>query len=172
VRAELLPAVSSRRAIPRADRHVDLSRRIPLHRARRSRYQSLIVEELLRQITGALSLTIDAIAVLVVGWGAIESAISLVRLIVTGQASHGARKATWRRFGVWLLLGLEFELAADIVRTVVSPNWIDIGQLGAIAVIRTFLNYFLEKDLEHARETEPSTEKPGQGLSATIGGAT
>jgi uncharacterized membrane protein len=54
----------------------------------------------------------------------------------------------WRRYGVWLLLGLEFELAADIIETVISPEWMDIAQLAAIAVIRTFLNYFLEKDLE------------------------
>ena len=51
---------------------------------------------------------------------------------------------------MWLLLGLEFELAADIIASVVSPTWQDIGELGAIAVIRTFLNYFLEKDLEEA----------------------
>ena len=61
---------------------------------------------------------------------------------------HGARKGVWRRYGVWLLLGLEFELAADIIETVISPEWMDIAQLAAIAVIRTFLNYFLEKDLE------------------------
>ena len=51
---------------------------------------------------------------------------------------------------MWLLLGLEFELAADIIRSVVAPTWVDLVELGAIAVIRTFLNYFLEKDLEHA----------------------
>jgi uncharacterized membrane protein len=38
-------------------------------------------------------------------------------------------------------------------RRLFSPTWIDIAQLGAIAVIRTFLNYFLEKDLENAGET-------------------
>jgi uncharacterized membrane protein len=48
---------------------------------------------------------------------------------------------------------LEFELAADIIESVVAPTWMDIAQLGAIAVIRTFLNYFLEKDLEAARES-------------------
>jgi uncharacterized membrane protein len=56
---------------------------------------------------------------------------------------------------MWLLLGLEFELAADIIRSVISPTWLDIGQLGAIAVIRTFLNYFLEKDLEESAEPAP-----------------
>jgi uncharacterized membrane protein len=65
----------------------------------------------------------------------------------------------WRRFGVWLLLGLEFELASDIIRTVISPTWIDLGQLGAIAVIRTFLNYFLEKDLEESAESVRAAER-------------
>ena len=59
---------------------------------------------------------------------------------------------------MWLLLGLELELAADIIGSVVSPTY-EIGRLGAIAVIRTFLNYFLEKDLEHAAvaATGPAT---------------
>jgi uncharacterized membrane protein len=56
-----------------------------------------------------------------------------------------------------LLLGLEFELAADIVRSAISPSWTEIGQLGAIALIRTFLNYFLERDVEQYAE-EPSGE--------------
>ena len=55
-------------------------------------------------------------------------------------------------FGVWLLLGLQFALAADIVGSLISPSWNDIGQLAAIAVIRTFLNYFLEKDLNDAAD--------------------
>jgi len=67
---------------------------------------------------------------------------------------------------VWLLLGLEFALSADIVTSVISPTWQDIGELGAIAVIRTFLSYFLEHDLENAesyaeaeRLTVASTER-------------
>ena len=58
------------------------------------------------------------------------------------------------RFGVWLLLGLEFELAADIIRSAIAPAWSDIGQLAAIGFIRTFLNYFLERDLD--KYVEPS----------------
>ena len=49
-------------------------------------------------------------------------------------------------------------LAADIVRSIIAPSWNDIGQLAAIAVIRTFLNYFLERDLEAAAEI--TTEEP------------
>jgi hypothetical protein len=89
-----------------------------------------------------------------------------VRALVPGSSTHGRKKEIWRRFGTWLLLGLEFELAADIVQSVIAPSWVDIGQLGAIAVIRTFLNYFLEKDLEHA---ESGGELPGgsRTLAAT-----
>lgn len=113
-----------------------------------------MIEGALQTAAENAALAIKAVAVLVVAWGAIEAAIGCVALVVGRQTGHGARKAVWRRFGIWLVLGLEFQLAADIVETVVSPDWVDIGQLGAIAVIRTFLNYFLEKDLEAAtRET-------------------
>jgi len=55
---------------------------------------------------------------------------------------------------MWLILALEFELAADIVRSAISPSWSDIGQLGAIAAIRTVLNYFLERDIKEFEESE------------------
>ena len=42
----------------------------------------------------------------------------------------------------------EFELAADILRTAITPTWTDIEQLAAIAALRTALNYFLTKDIE------------------------
>ena len=53
----------------------------------------------------------------------------------------------WSRLGRWLVAGLTFQLAADVIETAIAPQWDDIGRLGAIAVIRTFLNYFLERDL-------------------------
>ena len=97
---------------------------------------------------------IEIVAVLIVTYGCAEAFVKLVQIPFLGRVTHGERKAVWRRLGTWLLLGLEFELAADIVASVISPSWIDIGQLGAIAAIRTFLNYFLEKDLEHSETAE------------------
>ena len=102
---------------------------------------------------------IEAAAVLVVTFGSLEAHLKLVVVMARPNASHGMRKAIWRRFGVWLLLGLEFALAADIITSVISPTWQDIGELGAIAVIRTFLNYFLERDLENA-ETSATRAQP------------
>jgi uncharacterized membrane protein len=108
------------------------------------------MEELLLQGARVAELFSEAAAVVVVTFGSVEAFVSLLRIAVTPRVTHGERKAVWRRFGMWLLLGLEFELAADIIGSVVSPTWQDIGELGAIAVIRTFLNYFLERDLEGA----------------------
>jgi uncharacterized membrane protein len=108
------------------------------------------MEEFVALIAGTAGLLIEAAAVLIVTFGSIDAFVRLIGVVITPGATHGERKAIWRRFGMWLLLGLEFELAADIIGSVLSPTWQEMGQLGAIAVIRTFLNYFLEKDLESA----------------------
>ena len=56
--------------------------------------------------------------------------------------------------GRFLAVGLEFQLASDILGTAVSPTFDEIGKLGAIAAIRTALNYFLAKEIEKAQELE------------------
>jgi uncharacterized membrane protein len=120
------------------------------------------VEELFVQFARAAGLLVEAAAVVVVAFGAFDAFFRLLWVVVTPGATHGERKAIWRRFGMWLLLGLEFELAADIIGSVFSPTWQEVGKLGAIAAIRTFLNYFLEKDLESAAEPrEPHLPKSG-----------
>ena len=113
------------------------------------------MEEAFIQLAQVAGLLVEGAAILVVTFGAGEAFVRLVGLVARRATGHGARKDVWRRFGMWLLLGLEFELAADIIGTVISPSWAEIGELGAIAVIRTFLNYFLERDLEHASQPEP-----------------
>jgi uncharacterized membrane protein len=110
------------------------------------------MEEILKGIAESIALGVEAGAVLLIAYGAMEALWNAAKAIVAGEVRRGQRKAAWRGFGVWLLLGLEFELAADIVRSVVTPTWSDIGQLAAIGAIRTFLNYFLEKDLERYGE--------------------
>jgi uncharacterized membrane protein len=93
---------------------------------------------------------LEALSVLVIAIGGAQAAYGSLRPLLTGGATHGVRRRAWLGFARWLILGLEFMLAADIVRTVIAPTWVDIGQLAAIAVIRTFLNFFLERDLEVA----------------------
>ena len=108
------------------------------------------MEEIFHYFARTASLLIEAVAVVVVTFGALEAFVRLLSLASRPSATYGARKDVWRRFATWLVLGLEFQLAADIIGSVVSPTWMDIGELGAIAVIRTFLNYFLERDIESA----------------------
>src|SRR3954467_1839050 len=73
-------------------------------------------------------------------------------------------------FGGWLVVALEFQLAADIAGTIVSPTTGHLIELGAIAVIRTFLNYFLNKELIEERElsnirSEKKKTEPTEVLS-------
>jgi uncharacterized membrane protein len=67
----------------------------------------------------------------------------------------------WLTYGRWLVAGLTFQLAADIIETSISTDWEGIAHLGAIAVIRTFLNYFLERDIdEHVEVKGAKDENP------------
>ena len=111
------------------------------------------MEALLKEIAGGTALAVEAASVLIVGYGAAEALAKTLVHVLRGHAPAGWRKELFVRFGIWLMLGLLFALAADVVRSVIAPTWKDIGELAAIAAIRTFLNYFLERDIEGATRT-------------------
>jgi uncharacterized membrane protein len=110
------------------------------------------MESLLKQFSEIAALGLQGLAVVLIAYGALEAFIILARNVALGHAAEHWRKDLFVRFGMWLILGLQYALAADIVSTVIAPTWNDIGQLAAIALIRTFLNYFLERDLTEAEE--------------------
>lgn len=119
------------------------------------------MEVVFREGSEYVALGLEVLSVLTIVVGAMDALMRLAPALHIRKGSHGARRSAWLSLARWLLLGLEFMLAADIVRTAISPNWNDIGQLGAIAIIRTFLNYFLERDLEAAsRETATAESRP------------
>jgi len=124
------------------------------------------MEELFERFVGYAVLGIEAVAALLIVVGAIEALSTLIAPRLGRRSAVGVPRQAWVRFSVWLLLGLEFELGADIVRTAIAPTWTDIGQLGAIAVIRTFLNFFLTRDLEkiageaRSGESTPARDAP------------
>ncbi len=110
------------------------------------------MEALFRIVADYAALAAEACSVVCILLGMTKAAARAA--ILAGrpwQALRDGRREVWTRFASWIVLSLEFALAADIVRTAIAPTWDDIGRLGAIAVIRTFLNYFLERDLEAAR---------------------
>lgn len=115
------------------------------------------MEPLLQTIAEHSALTLEAVAILVIVLGSLEAAWRVTLPLLGRQLGHGLRREAWLGLARWLVLGLEFMLAADIVRTVIEPNWDDLGQLAVTALIRTFLNYFLERDLEAAARGKETT---------------
>lgn len=116
------------------------------------------MEELFKELAGYIALGVEAGAVVIIGVGAIKALARTFNPAFSRRTPLEEKKDIWLRFATWLVLGLEFELAADIIRTAISPTWTDIGQLASIAVIRTFLNYFLEEDIEKFSESKPKAE--------------
>lgn len=98
-----------------------------------------------------LKLILEITGAVFVGIGSLGALGRLVRTL----AAPGAARFTPVRLQLarYLSLALEFQLAADIVGTTLAPTWQQIGQLGAIAVIRTGLNYFLSREMKEEKET-------------------
>ena len=99
------------------------------------------------------------ISLLIIIWGVI---ISMKRSVMERKHLSGdhPRHTYFRRmFGGWLVVALEFLLAADIIGTLIAPNTQQLIQLGAVAVIRTFLNYFLNKELNEEVNLQKEQKK-------------
>lgn len=71
------------------------------------------------------------------------------------------------QFGSALTVALELLLGADILSTAIAPTWDEIGKLAAIAVLRTALNYFLERELRHNEAVTASTRNSNEALSTS-----
>jgi uncharacterized membrane protein len=112
------------------------------------------------EIASYIALVIEAGAVLVVAFGASQALASVVVVVVRRSAGEMEGRQIWIRFATWILLALEFALAADLVRTAVAPTWDDIAKLAVIATIRTMLNYFLAKDIAEFDSVQKSVANP------------
>jgi uncharacterized membrane protein len=111
------------------------------------------MKEWLITVTEPTIVIIDALALVLIVIGTAEAFVRGLRAMLSSPSGHAAREI-WLRYGRWLVAALTFQLAADIVETSITENWEAIGRIAAIAVIRTFLNYFLENDLTEIRERE------------------
>ena len=96
---------------------------------------------------------LNAISLLFIILGVIFSLMKSIRQRRQLPGEHPMHTYFRRIFGGWLIVALEFQLAADIVGTIVSPSTAHLIELGAIALIRTFLNYFLNKELREQKES-------------------
>lgn len=100
---------------------------------------------------GLTEVTLNAISLFCIVAGVILSLVRGIRERRTSSRGHPLHTYFRMIFGGWLVVALEFQLAADIVGTIVSPTAAHLIELGAIAVIRTFLNYFLGKELSEEK---------------------
>lgn len=110
------------------------------------------MKEWLAAATEPTIIVIDGLALLAVVIGTAQAVFLMLRDAMGGAPRHW-RRAVWIQYARWLIAALTFQLAADIIESSISTRWEDVARLGAIAVIRTFLNYFLEKDINERRDS-------------------
>lgn len=108
--------------------------------------------EILKDGTMFLAAGVELAAALVIGVAALMATVRAARTYFLRPWNARAIESIRLDLGRWLSLALEFELAADILRTAVAPTWNEIGQLAAIIVIRTALNFFLQREIERTAE--------------------
>lgn len=113
--------------------------------------ENLLGEELLSEAVDLLVRLVESVGAIVIFTGA---AIAFIRFLVVAITTRRAEGVVEVRLGLgrFLALGLEFQLAGDILSTAIAPTFREIGQLAAVAAIRTALNYFLSREIKEERE--------------------
>jgi uncharacterized membrane protein len=117
-------------------------------------------------IVAFLKLTLESISVFCVFLGLVSSLTMIAGFNRRSSRLLQDLPALRLQFGSWLALALEFQLGADIVATTVNPTLQSLGELGLLALIRTFLIFFLQKELEASERqvkaaSEPNESAPG-----------
>jgi uncharacterized membrane protein len=117
------------------------------------------LEEWLKVIVGYLAAGAEIAAAIVIGGAIVRGILSYIRQFFSRRQHFDATEAIRLQLGRVLALGLEFTVASDILRTAVAPTRQDILNLGAIVLLRTLLNYFLEREIRQAQQSR-LPEKP------------
>ncbi len=107
---------------------------------------------------------VGIIGVAVILWGVAVTTVSTIRVetgAVRGRHLPGSRMVLRQQLGASLLLGLEFLIAADVIRTVLQPTLQEVGILGGIVAIRTVISYFLHKEMAADRLASQEREAAG-----------
>jgi len=108
------------------------------------------LEEWLQIATGNATTLIEMLALAIIVFGTIEAFVAGTCTLVASSDSHRQRDV-WLRYGRWLVAGLTFQLAVEIIELARSPDLLGIARIAALAGLRTFLDFFLEHDLGKLR---------------------
>ncbi len=128
------------------------------------------MEELLADVVNVLVTVVEACGAAVIITGAVWA---FARFLWVGlrRRSTSAFVPVRLTLGRFLALGLEFQLASDVLRTAVAPSFRELGQLAAVAAIRTALNYFLAKEIAEERR-QLAEERADEGTGTRQARAT
>lgn len=108
------------------------------------------VEPTIINFVSWLKLAIETTGAIIIAIGVVLAFVQFVKVLTSGKSTgYNEIRLLLARY---LALALEFQLGADILSTAISPSWDQIGKLGAIAVIRTALNFFLSREMEEERK--------------------
>jgi uncharacterized membrane protein len=111
------------------------------------------LETWLKVIVGYLAAGTEIAAAVVIGTAVIRGIAAYLQLLFSRSKQHfDATEVVRLQLGRVLALGLEFTVASDILRTAVAPTRQDILNLGAIVLLRTLLNYFLEREIQQGEQ--------------------
>jgi len=128
------------------------------------------MESLLHEIAHYVALAIEAIAILIIATGSVRALIDVVRITLAPHSGHIEKRLVSLEYGHWLITGLTFQLAADVVNTSFAPTWNEVGRLAAVAAIRTFLSYFLDHEIDNTRRLQPVGAVPDTRAGSPLGG--
>ena len=105
--------------------------------------------DMFHNIINNTSFALNIIGALITIWGIVVSLLEFLKKEISERSKViQLNEAIRIKLGSYLVLALEFFIAGDIVKTIITPTWETLGILGAIVVIRTILSYFLTKDLK------------------------
>jgi uncharacterized membrane protein len=111
------------------------------------------LEEWLKVIVGYLAAGAEIAAAVVIGGAIVRGILSYIRHLFSRRQQFDDTEVIRLQLGRVLALGLEFTVASDILRTAVAPTRQDILNLGAIVLLRTLLNYFLEREIRQGEQS-------------------
>lgn len=114
------------------------------------------MEEAIQHAALEVASLIDAAATLVIAAASIEVIVRSAIAFFTSTWAANLQPIRWR-LGNWIGLSLELLIGSDVVRTAVSPSWTEVGQLGAIVVLRVVINYTLMYDMREGVPPPPPT---------------
>jgi uncharacterized membrane protein len=109
-----------------------------------------------------VSLGIGILGVTIIVWGVLNMFIRLIRFESKKLRHHCAyleREALRHQLGSYLLLGLEFLIAADIIGTIVHPTLREMAVLASIVGIRTLISYFLDREAAQSPGLSSSSDE-------------